>query len=459
MLSSQAMAAQEKSPDLRARSPWAGLSGVAAVTLDPPHKPVCGALQVPGSKSFTNRALIIAAAARGVSRLSGILKSDDSYWCLDTLRTLGAKIDLEGDTTVVCGTAGRWPIAEASLYIGAGGTTARFLPGTLAACEGGAWTLAASERMSERPIGELVDALTALGADISYLTPGKSFPLRIRGTGLRGGAVSVSGKISSQFLSGVLIASPLAKAPVAVTVTDGIVQHAYIDMTIALMRRFGADVSRNDALTQVEVRPTGYDARAIALEADASTCCYFLALAALSSGTLRISNITYAARATQADIQFVDVLEKMGCRVARADAYTEVSGPARLRGGFCASMREMSDQTLTLAALAPFADAPITIEGVAHIRHHESDRIKAVCDELRRAGISVEERADGLTVQPGTPRPGTYSSYDDHRMAMSLSLWAVKVPGVRISDPGCVSKTCPNYFDELARLGMQVRYE
>ncbi len=450
---------QEKSPDLKARSLWSGLSGVKALTLTPAGRPLSGALRVPGSKSFTNRALIIAATASGTSTLSGILKSDDSYWCIDTLRRLGVAIEVDGDTAVVHGVAGVWPVSKATLYIGAAGTTARFLPGTLAACAAGEWTIEASERMSERPIGELTDALVTLGADITYLNPGKSFPLRILGKGLRGGAVTVSGKISSQFLSGVLIASPLAQAPVSITVTDGIVQYAYIDMSIALMRQFGAEVTRNAALTHVDVYPGGYAGQSLSLEADASTCGYFFALAALTQGSVRITNISYEARTTQPDIQLVDILEQMGCRVTRERRYLEVTGPEKLKGGFKISMREMSDQALTLAALAPFADNAITIEGVAHIRHHESDRIKAICTELSRAGVAVTEHEDGLTIQPGTPLAGSYSSYDDHRMAMSLSLWGAMVGGIRITDPGCVSKTCPNYFEEIAKLGVGVSEE
>jgi 3-phosphoshikimate 1-carboxyvinyltransferase len=449
----------ESAPDLKARSPWASLSGVTSVTLSPCSAPVCDTIRVAGSKSFTNRALIIASAAKGVSRLTGLLKSDDSYWCIDALRKLGVQIQVEEDFALVHGVGGEWPAEKATLYIGAAGTTARFLPGTLAAAPRGEWTLEASTRMSERPVGELVDALRTLGADISYLTPGKSFPMLVKGTGLAGGPVTVSGKISSQFLSGVLIASPLAAAPVTVTVTDGIVQYAYIDMTIALMSQFGARVSRNEALTRVEIEPTGYHSCALNLEADASTCGYFLSLAALTGGCVRISNISYGARTTQPDIQFVDVLEQMGCVVVRGGDFTEVRGPHNLKGGLRVNMQEMSDQTLTLAALAPFADGPINIYGAAHIRHHESDRIRAICGELRRAGIGVEERDDGLTVQPGTPQAGEYCVYDDHRMAMSLALWGSKVAGIRLRDPGCVSKTCPNYFEEIEKLGLKVQYQ
>jgi 3-phosphoshikimate 1-carboxyvinyltransferase len=442
----------ETGPDLKARSPWSSLAGVKSVEISPPKGPVNGQLRIPGSKSFTNRALIIAAAAAGRSKLSGILKSDDSYWCIDTLKKLGVNITVDDDIATIDGVDANWPTKKTDLYIGAAGTTARFLPGTLAAANSGEWILEASERMSQRPIAELVTALRSLGGDLEYLAEGKSFPLRIRGTGLRGGPVTVSGKISSQFLSGILIASPLAREKVSVTVTDGIVQHSYIDMTLNLMRDFGAEVTRDDALTKLEVMPTRYQGRDVNLEADASTSCYFLALAALTAGTIRITNLTYNTK--QPDIKMLDVFERMGCTVVRGDTYVELTGTKNLRGGFEISMKEMSDQTMTLAVVACFADAPITITGVEHIRHHESDRIKAISTELGRTGIQVGENKDGLKVFPGRISAARFDSYDDHRMAMSLALIGARVPGVAIEDPGCVSKTCPNFFDELRKLTM-----
>ncbi len=441
-------------PDLKARSPWAGLSGIKSASLIPPAAPILGELRVPGSKSYTNRALIIAAVSHGTSKLSGILKSDDSYWCIESLKELGVDVSVEGDTATVKGCGGKWPKARATIYIGAAGTTARFLPGTLAALPGGEFLLEASERMSQRPIGELVTALNSLGGNLTYQSPPNSFPLKISGTGLKGGPVTVSGKISSQFLSGILIASPLAKSQVEITVTDGIVQHSYIHMTLDLMREFGSEISFDKELTHLSVKPKTYQARSLSLEADASTCGYFLALAALTQGKVRITNLTYGT--SQPDIKMLDLFEKMGCSVTKGDTFVELKGAGKLRGGFTMSMREMSDQALTLAAVAPFADAPITITEVAHIRHHESDRIHAMVESLKKLGIRAEEHEDGLTVYPGTPKGCILESYDDHRMAMSLSLIASRVPGITILDPGCVSKTCPNFFDEIKKLGMGV---
>ncbi len=442
------------SPDIRARSPWAALQGIKSVTLSPPMRPVSATLTVPGSKSLTNRALILAGAASGKSRLSGILRSDDSYWCCESLRQLGVRVDVEAESAEIEGCDGKWPTSEGSVYVGAAGTIARFLPGVLAASHHGSWLIEGSTRMSERPIGELVDALSNLGAQISYPAKKGCYPLQVKGAGLRGGTTRVSGKISSQFLSGILLASPLAENPVTVQVLDGIVQHSYVDLTVALMRQFGAEIEHNSDLSRFEIQPTRYRAATLELEADASTSCYFLSLAALTNGEVTISNL--ASTTSQPDLQLVDFFEKMGVKVARSKTSITVKGMGTLKGGFEANLRELSDQALTLAAVSVFADAPIRISGVAHIRHHESDRVHCMYEALSALGIKVDEHEDGLTIHPGSPRPATVSSYDDHRMAMSLALIGSRAEGVTILDPGTVSKTCPGYFDKLKDLGFGV---
>lgn len=448
----------EFTPDLQARSPWAALSDVAVVELAPAEGPIIGEIVVPGSKSFTNRALIMAAFAQGTSRVAGILKSDDSFWCLETLRKLGVKIEVDDDVVVIEGVDADWPVQGETLYVGAAGTTARFLPGLLAASnQGGRWIIEGSKRMNERPMRPLLQSLKDLGADLCYLQNEGHLPVAIVGTGLRGGVVEISGSTSSQFVSGLLIATPYAEKAVTVRVVDHIVQHAYVLITLDLMKQFGVDVQYTDDLKEMTIEPQRYQGREITLEADASTSGYFLALAAVTNGKVRINNLSYNTH--QPDVQLVDVLERMGCQVTRGDGFIELVGTEQLRGGFEISFKEMSDMTLTLAAIAPFADGPIAIHDVAHIRKHESDRISVICDALSKMGIKVEEREDGLTVYPGTPKPVELDSHDDHRVAMSLSLIAARIPGVRITDPGCVSKTCPTFFDELRRFGMQVSFE
>lgn len=444
-------------PDLKARSPWSQLNDIQSVNISPkPHQPIDGDIRIPGSKSFTNRALIMAALAKGTSKLSGILRSDDSYWCIDSLNKLGIETEIEGDVVTVHGCNANWPNLQVDLYIGAAGTTARFLPGALAVAKNGNWVMEASKRMSERPVEPLIHALTDLGANIEYLEKEGFFPIRIKGEGLKGSAVNISGRISSQFISGLLLASPYAEKEVRITIPDTIVQHEYVRITLGLMETFGVKVDCSEDLGHMVVPQGEYVGQDLPLEADASTASYFFALAALTNGRIRITNLT--ADTNQPDIHMLDVYEKMGCQVVKGEDYIELTGTDRLIGGFDISMKEMSDQTLTLAALAPFASGPITMRDVEHIRHHESDRIRAICTELRKLGIEVKEFQDGLTVYPGTPQAATLDSYDDHRVAMSIALIGSRIPGIRINDPGCVSKTCPSYFELYEQLGLAVTY-
>ncbi|WP_304457877.1 3-phosphoshikimate 1-carboxyvinyltransferase [Alicyclobacillus sendaiensis] len=446
------MADARQGADLEARSPWA-LGGYRLARVGPASGPVDADVRVPGSKSVTNRALVIAAMAKGESVLSGILRSDDAYWCIEALRSLGVPVEVEGDVVRLAGCNGQFPQSEARVYTGAGGTTARFLTAALAAITG-EYEISGSRRMNERPMGELFRALRALGADIEPLERPDTLPIRLKARGLAGGAVEMSGAQSSQFVSGVLIAAPYARAPVTVRIVDHIVQHAYVHITLDMMRAFGAQCAAADDLAVISVEPGGYRGRRYDIEADASTACYFFAAAAVTGGRVRVTNLARGTR--QPDVHFVDVLAKMGCEVTSSDAGIEVRGPATLRGGFSISMKEMSDQTLTLAFLAPFADGPIEVTGVGHIRHHESDRIRVIVESLARVGVRAEEREDGVVVYPGAPRPARLPSYDDHRVAMALSVLALRADGIEIEDPGCVSKTCPTFFHHLREMGVPV---
>jgi len=440
--------------DLEARSPWSTLAEVAAARLTPPPAPPAAELAVPGSKSVTNRALVLAGLAKGRSELAGILKSDDAWWGLEALRTLGLAVEVSGDTARIEGGGGRWPVDEAELYIGAAGTLGRFLPPALAAAPAGRYLVRASRRMSQRPIAPLVEALRTLGGRIDYADAEGRFPLVVHGAGLAGGEVTIPGSVSSQFASGVLLAAPYAAKPVTVLVEGGMVQPAYVEITLAMMRRFGAAVEAASDLSRIAVQPGGYQGQQLTLEADASSAAYFFALAAASGGQIAVSNIGSAT--LQPDLGFTNVLERMGARVEVLPGRTTVRGPERLRGGFEMNLRAMSDQTPTLAALAVMADAPVTISGVAHVRHHESDRIAAMARELGRLGIRTEEHEDGLTVWPGTPRPARLDPHDDHRIAMSLALLALRAPGLEIANPGTTSKTFPQYWEYLERLGFGV---
>ncbi|WP_202916112.1 3-phosphoshikimate 1-carboxyvinyltransferase [Paenibacillus mesophilus] len=448
-----------KEPDYEARSPWSALHDVEEARLDPPRRPPeAVSVTAPGSKSMSNRVLIMAAMAEGRSIVRNILRSDDTYWCIDALRKLGVQMEVTDEEVRIEGTSGVWPNRKAVLYAGAAGTIARFLPGALAAGVG-EWRLAGSASLTVRPIEPLVRAINVLGGNIRYEERAGRLPIIVEAAGLGGGRVEISGAVSSQFVSGVMLASPYAAGRTEIIVPGGIVQHAYVGITVDLMRRFGAEVTHGERFERIEVQPKRYSGQTVSIEADASTACYYMAYAALTGGSVRIANLN--PDTLQPDIGFTDLLQRMGCAVRKGSDGIEVRGPGRLRGGFAVSMREMSDQTMTLAAMAPFADAPIAITDVAHIRHHESDRISVMCESLRRLGIAVEEREDGLTVHPGVPDGGAavLDTYDDHRVAMSLALIGARVPGIRLSDPGCVSKTSPAFFDEMKRLGLQVRFK
>ena len=377
------------------------------------------------------------------------------YWCVKSLETLGVPIAVDRTSATIDGIDGRWPVTRGDIYVGSAGTVARFVPPALCITSGGEYRIDATEQMRRRPMAPLFAALTELGARISFLDAANHLPVMLSTSGLEGGALSIPGSQSSQFLSGVLIASPYARRPVVITVPDTIVQSAYVRMTLAMMARFGVTASSLDGLREIAVKQAGYVAQDIVLEPDVSTACYFLALAAVTGQRLRIRGLS--EHTDQPDIGLVRVLTRMGCQVRFDGDGVEIEGPARLSGGFTADMHEMSDQALTVAVMAVFADAPVSITSVAHIRAHESDRIRAICTNLSQLGIEVEERPDGLTVRPGTVRPSLVDPHDDHRVAMSLSLLGARVPGIRVKDPACVSKTFPEFYSRLRQLGMGVR--
>jgi 3-phosphoshikimate 1-carboxyvinyltransferase len=443
-------------PDWEARSPWSTNNDKQVVKISPPRAEVNGTIRISGSKSLTNRALVIAALAEGRSQIKGILKSDDSYWCIESLKKLGTAIVIEEETAYVEGRGGNWSNSTEELYVGAAGTVARFLPAALAAGTG-TWTMNGSKRLCERPLAPLLDALTSLGAQFEYKQTERCLPFTLDAQGLQGGKATLPGSTSSQFISGLLLAAPYAKEPVTVHIEGEVVQRDYVEMTLAMMASFGVTTEISEDGQSITVSTGKYQGQTVSLEPDVSTCCYFWAVAALTAGRVRIEGI-HSNNTSQPDIEFLDVLEFMGCTVLRGENYVEVQGAPQLKGGFTVSMKKWSDQTLTVAAMAIFADGPITLKDAAHIRHHECDRIAAICQELSKLGIHVEEFEDGLTVYPGQPIPVLLDSHDDHRMAMALSLIGLKIENIQITDPGCVSKTCPDYFDRLSALGVQINY-
>ncbi|PWH16603.1 MAG: 3-phosphoshikimate 1-carboxyvinyltransferase [Anaerolineae bacterium] len=423
--------------------------------IHPILHPLSATVRVPGSKSLTNRALLIAALARGTTRLTNALFSDDSRYFARALQTLGFDVSLDeaNGAMTVKGRAGEIPASQAELYIGNAGTAARFLSAFLTLGHG-EYLLDGDPRMRERPIGDLVDALHQLGAEVVSLKAHTSAvvapPLKITAHGLPGGKTTLAGDISSQFLSALLMVAPYAHAPVEIELTTQLNSKPYVDMTLAVMRDFGVSVERH-GYQWFKIVPQCYRALPeYSIESDASAASYFFAAPAVCGGQVRVENIS--RHSMQGDIAFLDVLEKMGCQVTATSSAITVACHSSLVG-IEIDMRDIPDTAQTLAAIAPFATSPTHICGIASARVKETDRIAATCTELARLGVKVEEHADGMTIYPCDHfQPTTVQTYNDHRMAMAFSLIGLRIPGLTIANPDCVSKTFPNFFTVLNAL-------
>jgi len=405
---------------------------------------------VPGSKSLTNRALIVAALADGESTLDGALDSEDTRVMVDSLRKLGIAVehDPEAARIVVRGSGNKIPARQADLFVANSGTSLRFLTAMVCTASG-TFRLDGSPRMRERPVSDLLQALNGLGADARSDLGTGCPPVTIQASGLDGGYAFVRGDVSSQFLSGLLMALPYSRDSTTVEVEGVLVSKPYVDMTLTVMEAFGVRIN-NRKDRRFDVRPARYTGRSYPIEPDASASSYFFAAAALTGSSITVEGL--GSDSIQGDLAFVDLLEHMGCSVARSKAETTVTGgPLR---GIDVDMNAISDTVMTLGVLALFADGLTRIRNVAHIRHKETDRIAALAAELRKLGATVEEQRDGLIIFPPA-RVSAFApirTYEDHRMAMSFALAGLKVPGVTILDPGCVAKTYPGFWDDLATI-------
>ncbi|MFG2180168.1 3-phosphoshikimate 1-carboxyvinyltransferase [Streptomyces abikoensis] len=403
--------------------------------------------RVPGSKSITNRALLLAAAAAGTTRLWAPLVSDDTLAFRTALTDLGVTVNASPDDEYweITGLGGG-PTGHARIWCSDAGTAARFLP-PFTATGHGAFVLDASAQLRARPIGPLVEALTALGAAVRT-APGGTLPLEVDASGLDGGEIALDGSSSSQYLSGLLMAAPLLRTPLVVRV-HGLVSRPYVDMTLQLMRRFGAEAVESPT-GRIEVRPAAYTATDLVVEPDASTASYLFAAAAITGRTVTVSGL--GSGSPQGDLRFVEVLRRIGARVEMTEASTTVTGTGTVRGGFDIDMGDISDTFMTLAAIAPLADAPLTIRGIAHARLKESDRVAVMAENLRACGVRTEEGPDWLRIHPGKPSATRIACHRDHRIAMAFAVLGLRAPGViTLDDPGCVSKTFPGFHIELNR--------
>jgi 3-phosphoshikimate 1-carboxyvinyltransferase len=416
--------------------------------IEPINHPVNATVTLPGSKSYTNRALIIAALAAGTSTLRQALFSDDTLYMAEALRQLGIPVlaDETAGTFIVEGQGGRIPADQADIFVGLSGTSARFL--TALACLGhGQYTIDGTPRMRERPMLPLIDTLLQLGGSIRSRSNNGCLPLDISADGLRGGSAHMAGDQSSQYFSALLMAAPYMREGLDLSVVGRLIHGQYITMTMKSMAEFGVAATGEDEKRFCVAPGQGYRARTYDIEPDASAASYFFALAALTGGAVRVQNL--GAESAQGDLDFVDVLAAMGCNVVKETDFVEVKGPSLLQG-IDVDMGALSDTFMTLAALAPFAAGPTVIRGISHTRLQETDRVSATAQELRRLGVCVQETEDSLRIEPGNMHGATIDPHDDHRIAMSFSLIGLRQPGVVISNPECVAKTFPGYFDRLA---------
>jgi 3-phosphoshikimate 1-carboxyvinyltransferase len=422
-----------------------------SLAIQPISGPLNAVVRPPGSKSLTNRALVCAALADGTSTLDGALDSEDTRVMATALAELG--VDVRPDWAMarlhVVGCAGRLPAARGDLYVANSGTTVRFLT-ALAALGHGRYRLDGTPRMRERPIRDLLAALEQLGVRATSEAGTGCPPVVIDAGGLAGGAASLRGDVSSQFLSGLLMVAPYARDALRLSIEGPLVSQPYVTMTLAVMRAFGVEVDAAEDLREFQIAPQHYEGRDYAIEPDASAASYFWAAAAICGGSVTVSGL--GRDSLQGDVAFCDCLAQMGCKVSSAEGGLRVTGGSDLRG-VEVNMNAISDTVQTLGAVALYAEGPTTVHGVGHIRHKETDRIGALATELRKLGAKVEEFDDGLRITPGAHRPAAIDTYHDHRMAMSLALVGLRRPGVVINDPGCTGKTYPGFFADLAALG------
>jgi 3-phosphoshikimate 1-carboxyvinyltransferase len=419
-----------------------------------------GVVALPGSKSISNRTLLLAALAHGTTTLVDVLAADDTDRMLDALKALGVAIQLKPDdrTCVVTGVTGAFPMRAGKLFLGNAGTAFRPLAAVLGML-GGNFELSGVPRMHERPIGDLVEALRMLGCDVRYLAQEGYPPLAIGAAGAAAGAqVNIGGSVSSQFLSALLLALPLARGSATVSTTVNVVgpliSRPYVNITTNLMRRFGVAVGEPNASTFVVPAGARYSSPGtVVVEGDASSASYFLAAGAIGGGPVRVTGV--GRDSIQGDIAFADVLAELGAAITFGPDWVEARAGMQLHGGTIDCVA-IPDAAMTLAMTALFADAPTTLTNIGSWRVKETNRIFAMTTELTKLGAAVESGEDWLRVTPPTPsrplRPATIDTYDDHRMAMCFSLATLAGVPVMINDPGCVRKTFPGYFDAFAQI-------
>lgn len=415
-------------------------------------QPIQWNIEVPGSKSMTNRALLMAALTDGRVELEGVLFSDDSRCFLSSLQSLGFEVEIKETEKKVClvGLNGVIPKKEAEIYVGSAGTAARFLTAMLGLSEG-TYTIQASEQMKKRPMKPLFELLERMGAEITYLEKEGHLPVRIRGchcVGKKELELDISS--STQFLSAMLLVSPMMKQGLVIHITSEKTDGSYVRITRKMLEEAGVSVTFDGRNYETKAGAS-YQKKHYIIEPDVSAACYFYAAAAITGGSALVKNVH--SDNSQGDMKFLEVLREMGCAIEEHAEGIKVTGPkpGELKG-ITVNMNDFSDQALTLAAIAPYAASKVRITGIGHIRKQESDRLSVMATELGRMGICCEEEASAITIFPGQPKGALIETYDDHRVAMAFSLSGLRTDGVVISHPECCRKTFEEYFTVLDRL-------
>ncbi len=416
--------------------------------------PVSGIVEVPGSKSMTNRALLLAALSNSMVKLHGVLFSDDSRHFLSCLQTLGYElcIDEQERTVSIIGTGGHIPKKNATINVGSAGTAARFLTAMLALSDG-EYVIECSSQMEKRPMKPLFDALTQLGAKFVFLKEEGFLPVKVIGNGGHCQDVSMDISTSTQFLSALLMIAPISKNGMNIHITSEKKQGSYIEITRRMLSQFGVitefDGENYQVLGNQEILMKEYT-----IEPDVSAACYFYAIAALTGGKIIVKNVTFSLM--QGDMQFLSVLERLGCEVCETKEGIQVTGP--IGGeyqGIDIDMNNFSDQALTMAALAAYATSETRIRNIGHTRYQECNRMQAIVNELTSVGISCKECGDDLIITPGTVHQGIIHTYEDHRVAMAFTLLGLRTEGIIILEPECCKKTFETFFEEFHQLVYQ----
>ncbi len=402
-------------------------------------------IDVPGSKSYTNRALVVGSLADGETTLRNSLVSEDTEFMINALGKMGVELTCDGNEIRINGTSGDIKAPREEVYVGNAGTTIRFLTG-LASLARGKTRITGDARMQKRPIEDLLEGLRNLGVNCYSVSGSGCPPVIIEGGNLRGGTVELNASKSSQYLSSILMVAPYSKEDVEIK-AHGLTSKPYVDITTDVMNAFKVVVENKDSTFRVRAGQR-YKCREYRIEGDYSSASYFFAAAAITPGKIRVGNLN--PKSVQGDRRFLDILREMGCEIEVGDVWVEVRGN-ELRG-VDVDMNEMPDLVPTLSIIALFAEGGTEIRNVGNLRIKETDRLRALATELRKVGAEVRQSADSISIKPGKIKGAVIDTYNDHRMAMCFSILGLRVPRVRIRNPGCVDKSFPGFFDKLSQI-------